>query len=281
MKNNIFTLLAGALFSFIPNNSQAQIPNGDFESWITDAGGNLNPQYWETMNDTPNVSVHRYSPGNGGNYAMRVTPIDVGLTIPGTAILEFTVNSRPTSLKGSIKSNIPSGEEAVIYIMFYKDTSIIAYPTACTFRIDTSYSNYIEFILPITYTNGEIPDSCTLVIMAGKSSSPNAATELIIDDLFFSTASSEISSVETAFISCYPNPASDISRISIVLTETSPVTVEIRDLQGKKVMTQDAGILHSGSAEIEVDVRDLAAGTYAVSVVGDGWRTCRKLNILH
>jgi hypothetical protein len=281
MKNIMFTLLAGAFLLLIPNDSYAQPPNGDFESWVTDAGGNLNPEFWQTMNDTPTVSVHRYSPGNSGNYAMRVTPIDAGISIPGVAFLEFSVNTRPTSLKGYIRSNIPSGDEAVIYIMFYKDTNIIAYPTACTFRIDTSYSNYTEFILPITYTTGETPDSCTLVIVAGKSSNPDLATEITIDDLIFSTASSDIPSVEATFVSCYPNPASDISHISFALPEASPVTFEIRDLQGKMVLIYDAGTQQAGSQEMDIPVDGLASGTYTMNMVGNGWRVSRKLNILH
>ena len=64
----------------------------------------------------------------------------------------------------------------------------------------------------------------------------------------------------------YPNPSSDFIELSYLLPVTSPVTAEIYDIRGSKVMTHDRGIQIAGSQKLTLNVKELAAGTYNVTL---------------
>ncbi|MBS1903679.1 MAG: T9SS type A sorting domain-containing protein [Bacteroidetes bacterium] len=64
----------------------------------------------------------------------------------------------------------------------------------------------------------------------------------------------------------YPNPASDRIRLLISTPESSSATISIMDIQGKRVLSRDLGILTEGEHSSELDVRALPAGSYVVTL---------------
>lgn len=64
----------------------------------------------------------------------------------------------------------------------------------------------------------------------------------------------------------YPNPATDVARVEFTLITTSRVVLQLFDLGGKEVMTQNTGQLPTGIHSVTLNVEDLPAGTYLIRV---------------
>lgn len=260
-----------------------QIPNSGFESWYNDSNGNLNPVGWETMNDTPTISCDQYTPAYAGNYSMRVRPVDFGAVVPGIAILDFKYNQKPTKLTGFVKSTIMSNDMAMIYLMFYNQDSIIASPAQCTFKLDTSYSTFTQFTLPISYMSSKTPDSATLVVIAGDFTNPKAGTEIILDNLLFefgSTSSVEKPDNLGVTANLYPNPAKNSVSVNLNSHESSPVQVFITDMLGRLLLTHDAGTISKGTGNFNLNTETLESGMYLVLIKTTGGNIQSVLQIL-
>ena len=76
-----------------------------------------------------------------------------------------------------------------------------------------------------------------------------------------------------------PNPAISDALVQFQIAQSRRVSVEIRDLQGKVLETEDFGTLQPGVHNHTVDVTSWAAGTYSYTLVIDGVRATRKLMV--
>lgn len=65
----------------------------------------------------------------------------------------------------------------------------------------------------------------------------------------------------------YPNPANDIVNISFELPDAAPVTINVYDMTGKLISTEQKGNLAAGPQSTQVDVSVLATGLYRVELV--------------
>lgn len=65
----------------------------------------------------------------------------------------------------------------------------------------------------------------------------------------------------------YPNPTNDIVNIAFELPNASPVSVNIYDMTGKLMSTEQKGNLISGQQNMQVDLSALAAGIYRIELV--------------
>jgi hypothetical protein len=79
----------------------------------------------------------------------------------------------------------------------------------------------------------------------------------------------------------YPNPASDVIRITLSLERRADVSLEIVDLNGQKVKD----IVHlsqvtAGKQEIQCKLDNLKSGTYLLIVTSDGQRKTSKFIIM-
>ena len=73
----------------------------------------------------------------------------------------------------------------------------------------------------------------------------------------------------------YPHPATDLTQISIQLDKVSNLTVEVVDIMGKVIYTEEKAKLAPGSHQVTFQVSSLAAGLYTYSVT-DGAHTINK-----
>ncbi|WP_369811237.1 dioxygenase family protein [Hymenobacter convexus] len=64
----------------------------------------------------------------------------------------------------------------------------------------------------------------------------------------------------------FPNPASDLTRIPVVLRTPSEVQVTVVSMTGQQVLRQVLGTLSAGEKMIDLDVSALAAGSYVTTV---------------
>lgn len=78
----------------------------------------------------------------------------------------------------------------------------------------------------------------------------------------------------------YPNPFSDETRIQYSLDETQEASIEIHDLAGKLIISENLGMVSAGSANSYLlDGTALSAGIYTYSIVTPNTKVTRKLTV--
>ena len=77
----------------------------------------------------------------------------------------------------------------------------------------------------------------------------------------------------------YPNPANDEVTISFALPRTSPVTLDLFDIKGRKVESVIDGEMNVGEHEIDVATDSLTGGVYLYRLTTDEDSAVRKLVI--
>jgi len=93
------------------------------------------------------------------------------------------------------------------------------------------------------------------------------------NDLTFEVAESSVNDLNNDInVGIYPNPTSEMINVNLSLEETSDVTVEIFDLQGRKVIDRQWENLRQET--IVVNARSLATGQYSVKITtAEGFTT--------
>lgn len=230
----IVTLLSSLSFS--------QIPNAGFENWETDPDSNYNPAGWQTTNSFPLVNVEQYSPGCQGNHAMKVKTLNPGFPFPGVAFLQvaFNFSQIPTRFSACLKSNIMPGDRAYLIVGLMRGDSVIASQDSCTFKIDSTISQFTYREFPLTIQSNLIPDSLIIIVASGLGSG-QVGTELIVDDLAIGAGSASVSPNELlpgsfSLHQNYPNPFNPSTTIDYEIPQLSKVELHIYDVLGQEVV---------------------------------------------
>ena len=150
------------------------IPNGDFELW-----DNMPVLlFWQT-NSCPacvppydTYIVKKVTDASNGLFAAKFINNNV---YPGFATNKFSISLHPTLLRGYIKSNIASGDTAIIHIDLFSGNNIV---DSGNWYETSSTANYMKIEIPLSQ-NSSSADSALIRIVGGKK--PN--TELYVDNL--------------------------------------------------------------------------------------------------
>jgi len=78
-------------------------------------------------------------------------------------------------------------------------------------------------------------------------------------------------------LTTYPNPSKDMVNISFNLIDASPITYQIFDIKGRKILEKKLPMLSQGKNNIEVSLGHLASGTYLLQLATDRVKISRKL----
>ena len=70
-------------------------------------------------------------------------------------------------------------------------------------------------------------------------------------------------------VKVYPNPASEFTNVCFSLAEDTRIIISVYDLKGSKLKSVVCGKLQKGAQTIQVELDDLAKGTYILSVSSD------------
>ena len=152
------------------------IPNGDFEQW--DNMPNL--AIWQT-NSCPacvppyeTYIVKKVTDVANGQFAAKFVYNNVYSSYANN---KFAISLHPTSLTAYIKSNIASGDTAIINIDLFSGNNIV---DNGNFYETSSNASYRKINIPISQTTTNV-DSALIKILGGKKQN----TELSVDNLVF------------------------------------------------------------------------------------------------
>ncbi len=284
MKIIIFFLLF--FVSIFTGFSLAQIPNSGFENWEIDPDGNNNPVGWQTTNSTPIITVEPYSPGCQGSYAMKVKTINAGFALSGVATLmtAFNFSQRSAKFFACIKSNIMTGDQAFIILGLMKGDSIVAAMDSCTFKIDSTISQFTTIEFPISYLSNLIPDSLILIVASGLANG-QVGTELIVDEIGFSGGSTNISDdinlpQNFDLHQNYPNPFNPDTKIKYSIPASSFISLKIYDVLGNEIAVLVNEEKDRGVYTVNFNASQFASGLYLYRLQADNFVETKKMLLL-
>lgn len=264
--------------------SFGQIPNGGFETWATDPDSNYNPVGWETSNSFPVVNVEPLAPGCSGSFALRVKTVNLGLPYPGVAILQTAhpFSQTPTKFSACVKSTIMPGDTAFLIVALMKGDSVIAATGNCTFKIDTTISQFTYMEFPIALQSTLVPDSLLVMVASGLSTG-HEGTELVVDDLaFMAGGSTEVLGAEPlpgtfTLNQNYPNPFNPTTVIRFGIPHKSAVNITVYNTLGQRVAVLVDSEMEAGYHSVRFDAHDVAGGVYLYCIVAGDFRETKRL----
>jgi hypothetical protein len=151
---------------------------------------------------------------------------------------------------------------------------------ACNKDIDQE-----AFVFQSKITNFEVRSGKDYYIrVTGEGDFPgdvNAASGVVHMDFSFSVPLSVEEAGDQQLLSLYPNPARENVFVDISLKKPSDVTLELVDLIGRVVYTDNLGLLPSGRHNgLPIELSNLPAGTYLVRMHGTRTADTKKLIVL-
>lgn len=91
------------------------------------------------------------------------------------------------------------------------------------------------------------------------------------------TSTTELTNEFVSAANVYPNPTSGAVNVDFTLNSASDVSLEVIDITGKVIYTNNAGVLVNGSNSLSIDATSFQAGVYYVNVLTNGTKVTRKL----
>lgn len=164
-----------------------------------------------------------------------------------------------------------------------KDGAVIGGGGFATF---TPSNSYTSFSAPITYINGEIPDTVFVVLsVLDTTQSPSVAGGyVLIDDLSFGapTSVNEDKSIPQDFVleQNYPNPFNPSTVIKFSLPEAENVRMTISDILGREVSSLVNEELSAGNYSVNFDAVNLSSGIYIYTLQAGKFIQTKKMMLL-
>ena len=269
--------------------AQSSIPNGNFNSW-TDMGLYNVPTGWDQLNSysacANTFTCEKGTPGVGDSSYLAVRSRDVtGLgTLPGIAVCGaldpsthqpisgFPYTQRPHSLIGSWQTMGFNSDFGYALVLLTKwDTAMARRDTVAIanriFRF--MIMHWTTFDMPLNYLSSSIPDSAMIVFSASLDT-PKDNSYLFVDNISFSGTATGIGEVsKEALFTLYPNPASDVLNILLAEEATTPIAIQLLDIQGRCVanLVKNA---KTKSLSLGLSEYNLPASQYLIQLTANG-----------
>ena len=293
MKKSILSIVTA---TFISVSAFSQIPNPGFESW-TAVGSYSVPNGWGTMNNTTAISntytATKGTPGSPGTAYLKLTSKTIGTAVVNgiavSGVLDsmtmmpksgFAYNTRPANFTGKWQHMIYGSSQGSIKV------TLTRWDSGMGVRIPVASGNvtlsgmamaWANFTIPLTYTDGNNPDSC-IIVMKASGSAPTNNDYLWVDNLAFSGVVTGIQNQESLLsnVNVFPNPSAELINVNINLKSEQKISLELIDLIGNVIISKDLGTLQGDSKQC-LNVNGIVKGTYFVRVVSEKGITTKKI----
>lgn len=272
-----FVIVLVLAFSFI----QAQIPNSGFEDWA-----NSDPLGWSTF-DFLGDAVTQTSDNHSGSSAAKLQIIDYfGSALPPILISgDFAVSERFGSLTGYFKfTPIDANQAFSAVILMAKGSNFIGGGAVDIYQASSSYT---QFVVPINYSSGEIPDSAYIqisVLDTSGISTSGIGAYAIVDDLSLGGPTG-INDNQTTINSFkldqnYPNPFNPLTTIQFQVANSSFVNLKVYDVLGNEIVTLVNEEKPAGSYEAEFSAVGFSSGLYFYKMQAGSFVETKKMILL-
>lgn len=105
---------------------------------------------------------------------------------------------------------------------------------------------------------------------------------IYVDNLNVTDAACVVGVEENSVINefkAFPNPTAGITNVTYSMNTAAPVTFEVYDILGSRVMNQNLGVKAAGSYTHQVDFNVLPAGIYLVNLTADGVTSTLRITV--
>jgi hypothetical protein len=285
----IFTFLAISFFFGLGNVfSQAQMPNGDFESWSTTYPNNRPTGYYTI--DTMGIhSCYKTTDMNGGTYAAMLRSLDTtiivfNVQVPGMATLG-RVNVSSYQIYGGIPFTnkpdnfrcyykyLPNGIDTMMIAVYFwhYDNVLHQKDTLGGFVFDTSATinsyTYLDIPIPWDTNYTFTPDSMNIILLASYTVQNHSAA--FFDDFSFYYLPVGLETpLDNILEGLFPNPAAGM----ITLKNVEKSQINIYNLTGEIVLST-----YSENPDLQIDLSALPRGVYIVRSINEKITTSTKL----
>lgn len=295
MKKVLSTIIVTVLAS---STIFAQIPNNGFENW-TSMGSYNNPDGWATMNDITSISsvytATKGTPGNVGASYLKLTSKTVGNSVVNGIAVSGTLNTttmqptagfpytgQPVSLTGKWQHMIYGSSQGSVSVTLTKwntNTNQRDIVASGSQTLSGMAMSWASFTINLNYMMFMAPDSCMIVLKAS-GANPTNNDYLWVDNLAFSGSVAGLNESSSIIneMSVYPNPIQDKINISFNLQDEKDVSLNVTDIDGKLIHTQNLGKIN-GEIHQTIDASKYPKGIYFVKVSSELISETRKIVI--
>ena len=289
MKNIFLSSILGVAI-LVPGLLKAQyaIPNGSFENWT----GTNKPSNWTVIQGKPtegHLYSYTYIDSLGDTLHLRrsakngLSYIDMPMLDTLTSCIirqKFAMTARPKYFSMNYaylpenqrnqfqvsfiftKWNLVTGKEDTVLAGDYNSNpgkTAQAWTTLLNADLTALYNPNFNFN----------PDSATITVTSSLQTSPNSKTVLLIDEIYFTdtVVSAGIKLPETESLlpsnpSAFPNPFSERTTIKYDMDQGGQVSLNVYDINGKKVAALVNGNQEPSVHEVVFDGSGLKNGVY-------------------
>lgn len=262
----MFKVLLFAFTSFlITMSSFSQIPNSSFELWTDSL-----PDDWVSNSSPPALwPIMRSSDSHSGTYALKGQVVDdagvpfAPYLFPFTTGYGFPCLQQHSNLSGWYKSSNVSTDQTLVEIYVYNSIGVTIGSGSVTIATSGSYR---QFNVPISYLPGTVPAEASIFISIIDSLGLNqhVGSYFIVDDLSFTSSTTEIFTPAESAFKIYPNPSTDYFKIEGTAHTEAGARLEIIDIAGRLIKSFEMN--NADGSNSSYDVSLIAAGVYTVKV---------------
>lgn len=277
MKRIVFSLFAIAagvilLESFVPlkvmrrdgtDPGYTGSPGDGYKSCTTCHGGVATPKDgWITSN----IPAEGYTPGQ--TYTIRATNTAMGST-------RFGFEVSPQKLNGDLMGTMIITD--TLRTKLVGDDKYITYKADGVDGVDSN-SWVFDWIAPQA-GSGEVVFYGAFNANPGHKGGDGTTLSTLKVKEEGTTGITAISG-QVSNLMVFPNPSNDMVKVTFDLKKSSDVTIDVTDLNGKKLISVLNG-KHSGNIAQEISVSALPQGVYLIRFRIDGKTATQKLNVIH
>ncbi|MFA9214137.1 MAG: T9SS type A sorting domain-containing protein [Candidatus Methylacidiphilales bacterium] len=308
MKKIITTIAAVAMSAMafaqlVPNGSFESATGSNFDNWtLTGGRAKVRTIINISVNGTP-ITIR---PATGTKFLglLNDSPAVNNQIAIGRINTVLPMTRRPASLKFKFQYLTSVATESFfgVVVFFQSNPDTKRRDTLQTNVISLSQRGlllgnagaWLQLTYPLSYAKwdadaaGALSDSCSIEFfstgnMESGTSSTTTSTELLVDDVEFTTWGTGVTSVtnvNASEISNFPNPFSNTTAINYNLAIPSEnVSLTVVDINGKEVFTKNLGKQDAGDLTINFDGTDLNNGVYFYTLTSDNNRQTGKMMI--